>query len=217
MKKLLAALLCAVMVLALLPAGASADYATTSNRGVALEYPAERDYYALPFAARVQAFRENGAIYIMPKPESGNGNLGTVPTETAVLILAEHNGFVFFVTGSGEYGWNWNEWFEFDPEDYLAPKTRSRSGEVDYPLYSSFGARLVLPKDGEYFDEPETRTVAELSSGRIHLMPMPEKGHGNLGVVQSGEEVEVLAERDGFVFFRTADGRCGWNGSRWFD
>jgi hypothetical protein len=48
-------------------------------------------------------------------------------------------------------------------------------------------------------------------------MPQPEKGHGNLGVVQSGEEVEVLAEQNGFYFFRTADGRYGWNGEKWFE
>jgi hypothetical protein len=60
-------------------------------------------------------------------------------------------------------------------------------------------------------------TVSELDSGRIHLMPTTMKGHGNLGVVASGEEVEVLAEQDGFYFFRTADGRCGWNGTRWFE
>ena len=44
MKRLLAALLCVIMVFALLPAAASAEYSTTSNRGVDLEYPAERDF-----------------------------------------------------------------------------------------------------------------------------------------------------------------------------
>ena len=75
----------------------------------------------------------------------------------------------------------------------------------------------MLPKDGDRFDEPKTMTVAELDSGRIHLMPMPEKGHGNLGVIESGAKVEVLAEKDGFYFFQTEDGRCGWNGTRWFE
>ena len=216
MKRLLAALLCVLMLCALLPASAMAEYSTTSNRGDDLEYPAAKYYFYKPFTAQVQAYRENGAIYLMPMPEPGHGNLGTVMTGTTVLILAEKNGFFFFVTGEGHYGWNWNEWFEYE-EDDVSPKCGGKGGTLDYPLVSTYGARLVQPKDSELFDEPETMTVAELSSGRIHLMPMPEKGHGNLGVVESGEEVTVLAERDGYYFFQTADGRCGWNGSRWFE
>ena len=216
MKRLLAALLCVLMLCALLPASALAEYSTTSNRGVDLEYPGAGYYYYIPFAAQVQAYRENGAIYLMPMPEPGHGNLGTVATGTTVLVLAEKNGFFFVVTGDGRYGWNWNEWFEYE-EDDVSPKCGGKGGTLDYPLVSTYGARLVQPKDSELFDEPETMTVAELSSGRIHLMPMPEKGHGNLGVIESGEEVEVLAERDGYYFFQTADGRRGWNGSRWFE
>ena len=215
MKRFFSLLLCLVLVLALFPASASA-YTTTSSRGTDLVYPAERDYYAWPWAAQVQAYKENGAIYLMPMPEAGHGNLGTLLTESTVLILAEKNGFLFFVTGDGRYGWNWYEWFEYEKDD-VSPKSWGRGGALDYPLYSSYGARLVEPRDSEYFDEPMSMTIAELSSGRIHLMPMPEKGHGNLGVIESGEEVEVLAERDGYYFFQTADGRRGWNGSRWFE
>ena len=216
MKKLIALLLSVILVLALFPVGASAAYSTTSNRGAALEYPSERYYYCSPWAAQVQAYRENGAIYLMPMPEPGHGNLGTVRTESTVLVLAEKNGFFFFVTGDGRYGWAWNEWFEYDEED-VSPKRWGSGNGVDYPLYSSYGARLVMPKDKSYFDDPVTMTVGELSSGRIHVMPMPEKGHGSLGVVESGEEVTVLAEQDGFYFFKTEDGRLGWNGSRWFE
>ncbi len=216
MKRFLAVFLCLVMVLALIPA-ASAEYSTTSNRGDELQYPARRDYYMIPWAAQVQAYRENGAIYLMPMPEKGHGNLGTVPTEATVMVLAEKHGFLFFVTGEGHYGWAWNEWFEFDEEKLAYGKLGGSGAALDYPLFSTYGFRLELPKDREYFDEPMTMTVAELESGRIHLMPMTTKGHGNLGVVASGEEVEVLAERDGYYFFRTADGRCGWNGSRWFE
>ena len=119
-------------------------------------------------------------------------------------------------TGDGRYGWAWNEWFEYDEED-VSPKRWGSGNGVDYPLYSSYGVRLVMPKDRSYFDEPVTMTVGDLSSGRIHVMPMPEKGHGSLGIVECGEEVTVLAEQDGFYFFQTEDGRRGWNGSRWFE
>lgn len=216
MKRFWALLLCLVMVFALFSVSASAAYSTTSNRGDDLVYPNARDYYAAPWAAQILAFKENGAIYIMPMPEPGHGNLGTVRTETWVLVLAEKNGFFFFVTGEGHYGWAWNEWFEYE-EEKVSPKAWGKSVELDYPLYSSYGAPLVLPKDADRFDEPRTMTVAELSSGRIHLMPMPEKGHGNMGIIESGAEVEVLAEKDGFYFFQTEDGRCGWNGTRWFE
>ena len=47
-------------------------------------------------------------------------------------------------------------------------------------------------------------------------MPMPESGHGNLGTVDGGEEVTVLAEKNGYYFFQTEDGRYGWNGKMWF-
>ncbi len=67
MKRVLSFLLCAVIVLALIPA-ASASYSTVSNRGVALEYPARSDYFTEPFEAVVCASRENGSIYFMPKP-----------------------------------------------------------------------------------------------------------------------------------------------------
>ena len=78
MKRFLALFLCLVMVFALFSVSASAAYSTTSNRGDDLVYPNARDYYAAPWAAQVLAFKENGAIYIMPMPEPGHGNLGTV-------------------------------------------------------------------------------------------------------------------------------------------
>ena len=93
MKRFLALLLCLVTVFALFTVSASAAYSTTSNRGDDLVYPNARDYYAAPWAAQILAFQENGAIYIMPMPEPGHGNLGTVRTETWVLVLAEKNGF----------------------------------------------------------------------------------------------------------------------------
>ena len=47
-------------------------------------------------------------------------------------------------------------------------------------------------------------------------MPMPEAKHGNLGGVEDGEEVTILADVAGFYFFRTEDGRYGWNGRMYF-
>ena len=111
MKRLLAALLCVMMVFALFPASASA-YSTTSNRGVDLQYPAERDFYVTPFEATVKYFEGGDGIYYMPMPESGHGNLGTVDGGEEVTILAEKNGYFFFQTEDGRYGWNGKMWFK---------------------------------------------------------------------------------------------------------
>lgn len=82
-----------------------------SDKGVSIEYPKESDFFEEPFAAVVKASRANGAIYIMPKPKSGNGNLGTVRSGTAVTIWAERNGCYFFETSDGIMGWNGTGYF----------------------------------------------------------------------------------------------------------
>ena len=216
MKRLLAALLCAVMVLALLPVSAYA-YSTTSNRGTELQYPGDGDYFACPFEAKVKTFDGGEGIYLMPMPEKGHGHLGSVLSGKTVLILAEKNGYFFFETGRGYLGWNGSSWFDYKDED-VPGKCGGSSEPADYPVFSSKGVRLSFPREDRYLDEAMTMTVkASHSTGSIYLMPMPEKGHGNLGTVLNGTEVTILAEQNGYYFFQTADGRCGWNGSRWFE
>ena len=48
----------------------------------------------------------------MPKPLTGRGNLGTVACGEKVTILAEQDGFCFFETADGRYGWNAEKWFK---------------------------------------------------------------------------------------------------------
>ena len=36
------------------------------------------------------------------------------------------------------------------------------------------------------------------------------------GTVADGEKVTILAEKNGYYFFQTDDGRYGWNGKKWF-
>ena len=209
MKRILAALLCLVMVLALFPVSAMADYSNVSNRGVKLVKPSEKQYLSEPFQARVESGYDAGSIYIMPKPEKGNGHLGTVRSGSEVTILAECAGFFFFETEDGHQGWNGKKYFAYFKDEngeYQIP---------DFPMVSTKGDRLVFPSDREYFKNPMTKTVK--SCGRIYLMPMPEAKHGNLGTVEDGEEVTVLAELWGFYFFKTEDGRYGWNGKVYFE
>ena len=208
MKRVFVVLLSLVMVLALIPVCASADYSKVSNRGVRLEMPKEKEYYKTPFEARVESGTEGGRIYFMPKPQKGNGHLGTVETGTIVTILARRGAFFFFETEDGEQGWNGRKFFAYYTDE---------NGEKcipDFPMVSTKGDRLVFPREKEYLDEPFTKEVR--SCGHIYLMPMPEAGHGNLGTVADGEEVTILADMMGFYFFRTEDGRYGWNGKIYF-
>ena len=69
---------------------------------------------------------------------------------------------------------------------------------------------LKLPAESSYLSEPYR---AKLSKN-IYLMPIPELGHGHLGIVDKGTDVVVVAKRNGYVFFVTYDGRMGWNGSQ---
>ena len=208
MKRFVAALLCLIMVLMLFPATALASYSTVSNRGVKLELPKEKEYYDHPFEARVESGSSYGAIYFMPKPQKGNGHLGTVDSGTIVTILARRGAFFFFETEDGEQGWNGRGFFAYYKDE------NGNKVVPDFPMVSSKGDMLVFPRDREYLDEPFTKEVR--SCGRIYLMPMPEAGHGNLGMVEDGEEVTVLADMMGFYFFRTEDGRYGWNGKIYF-
>ncbi len=208
MKRVFAMLLCVVMVIALFPASASASYSKVSNRGVRLELPKEEEYFKTPFEARVETGRDWGRIYFMPKPVKGNGHLGTVEVGTIVTILARRGGFFFFETDDGEQGWNGKKFFAY---------TKDENGNKivpDYPMLSTKGDRLVFPREKEYLSEPFTKVVH--SCGHIYLMPMPEAGHGNLGTVEDGEEVTILADLIGFYFFKTEDGRYGWNGKVFF-
>ena len=216
MKRILAALLCVVALVMLFPATALASYSTTSNRGVELEYPAERDFYVTSFQATVKYFDGGDGIYYMPKPESGHGHLGTIVSGKKVTILAEKNGYFFFMASNGRCGWNGMNWFDYDKDD-LKGKCGGSSDPLDYLDVSTKGARLVFPKSKYYFDEPFTMKVkASHKEGSIYLMPMPESGHGNLGTVKNGEKVTILAEKSGYYFFQTEDGRYGWNGKNWF-
>ncbi len=208
MKRILAMLLCIVMIVMLFPASASASYSKVSNRGVKLELPKESEYYKTPFEARVETGTEWGRIYFMPKPEKGNGHLGTVDAGTIVTILARRGGFFFFETEDGEHGWNGKKffaWYKDEDGNKVVP---------DFPMVSTKGERLVFPKEKEYLSEPFTAEIR--SCGRIYLMPMPEAGHGNLGIVDDDEEVTILADMMGFYFFKTEDGRYGWNGKIYF-
>ena len=84
---------------------------TKSTKDINLQYPSQSDRYSEPFSATIKASKENGQIYIMPTPKSGNGNLGTVNNGTIVTIWAKRGGYYFFETPEGVMGWNGTVYF----------------------------------------------------------------------------------------------------------
>ncbi len=86
-------------------------YSTVSNKGVALEYPSANEYFSEPLQGTVKASAADGSIFIMPKPQAGNGTLGKVKHGTAVTILAQRGGFYFFQTEDDRMGWNGTGYF----------------------------------------------------------------------------------------------------------
>ena len=48
---------------------------------------------------------KNGALLILPKPQTGNGNLGAITAGTRVTVIAQCKTFYFFVAEDGRMGW----------------------------------------------------------------------------------------------------------------
>ena len=181
-------------------------FPTVSNRGVELGLPSQDEYLKKPFQARVESSQQNGSIYFLPKPEKGNGHLGSVRSEIIVTILAKHGKYFFFETEDGRRGWNGKKWFAYykdDHGDYIIP---------DFRMVSSKGYKLRFPSSDIFLSQPFT----QVTKTKLYLMPAPESGHGNLGTVGKGQIVTVLAKVGRFYYFCTDDGRYGWNGKKWF-
>ena len=118
---------------------------------------------------------------------------------------------------------------DWNPATFTQPKTCARCGETsgksspessfptmeDVSLLSRNSAitrisntdktELKLPAESSYLSEPYRAKL----SNNIYIMPIPELGHGHLGIVDKGTDVVVVAKRNGYVFFVTYDGRMG--------
>ena len=80
------------------------DYATVSTGKVSLELPYGEDYFTEPLETEIK-FTKGGAVLILPKPATGNGNLGSIAAGTKVTAIAEYKGYYFFVADDGRMGW----------------------------------------------------------------------------------------------------------------
>lgn len=100
-----------VLAAARAAARSNSHYSTVSEENVELEVPADSAFLKTPFQMKANA-KENGrAIYIMPRPQPGNGTLGKVTHGDLVTILAETEYYYFFVTEDGRAGWNGKSYF----------------------------------------------------------------------------------------------------------
>ena len=91
------------------------------------------------------------------------------------------------------------------------------SANSRYSTVSTLGEALQYPASQEYLSTPLRATVQAKRGICIYFMPLPEKGHGNLGTVANGTTVTILAETRYYYFFSTDDGRVGWNGKDYFN
>ncbi len=215
--RMLALVLCFLIALSAIPVNAiTSTYSTVSSTGESLQYPRKTDYLTTPFQAQVKATRRGGNIYYMPKPQAGNGHLGMIVDGEIVTILAQKNGFYFFMSKEGYLGWNGTRYFS-RVEKSVGSTVYELAPPAGYTAYSDKGVKLALPYASEYLNEVMYATVkASRRGGSIYLMPMPQRGNGNLGYVLDGETVTILAQKNGFYFVMTEDGRYGWNGESFF-
>ena len=109
--RILCTFLCVLSLLALLPvsADAAASYSTLSSKKVAIQYP--ETYFSDVLVAKTTGGKKNNSIYLVPRPEAGNGDMGTVKNGSNVVILAEENDYYFYMTTSGKLGWANQKYF----------------------------------------------------------------------------------------------------------
>lgn len=122
--RIIAFVLCFMTFFAFLPLGeaeAATSYSMYSSKKVKLQIPGEQYLFAVPMTATVKGTTKSDTIYILPKPENGNGDMGTLKKDSRVAILAEKNDFYLFMTTSGKLGWNKTKYFTTPTEviDYL--------------------------------------------------------------------------------------------------
>lgn len=86
-----------------------------------------------------------------------------------------------------------------------------------YSTTSNLNVDLEYPSSDCYYATPQRAEVkASKTNGSIYFMPTPKDGNGVLGTVANGTEVTIYAEKSGYYFFGTKDGRMGWNGKKFF-
>ena len=165
-RRTLAMILCVLTVFSLLPVTAYADYNALSSKKVKIYYPTEFFYEVM--TAKITGGnkgKDKKSVYIVPRPETGNGDLGTLTNGSRVVILAEENDYYFYMTTSGKLGWTNKKYFTEPTEidsgylfgesgltvDHIEGiKDFIRDGKCGYASGSYYANRAVLVmKKGE--------------------------------------------------------------------
>lgn len=84
---------------------------TRTVEGITLQLPKDSELLDEPFRAVVDNGKSYGSIYVMPKPKSGNGDLGRLDIGTEVWIIAQTRYYYFFMADNGVMGWNAPSYF----------------------------------------------------------------------------------------------------------
>ncbi len=86
-----------------------------------------------------------------------------------------------------------------------------------YTTVSTTGVELEFPDYDDFLSPMKiAKAKASRSNGSIYIMPLPEKGNGNLGNVMNNETVYLIAKSGSYYFFVTEEGHFGWNGTKYF-
>ncbi len=108
--------------------------------------------------------------------------------------------------------------FALCPMSAFADEVSYTINSKTWNIVSNADVCLRLPHTGAYLEKPMSATIKGCSpKGGIYIMPIPQEGNGDLGIVLHGEPVTIIANEGGFLFFVTEDGRCGWNGAKFFE
>ena len=110
-QRTLAMLLCVLAVFSLfpVPADAANSYSALSSKKVKIQYPT--DLFSEVQVAKTTGGKKQNSIYLVPKPETGNGDMGMVKNGSNVVLLAEEDDYYFFMTTSGKLGWQNKKYF----------------------------------------------------------------------------------------------------------
>ena len=134
LKRTLALVLCVLAVFSLFPvtADAAGTYGALSSKKVKILYPTE--FFDNVMIAKLQGGdkgKDKKGVYIVPRPETGNGDLGTVNNGSKAIILAEDGDYYFWMTTSGKLGWSNKKYFT-EPEEVYSGYLWGDSGlDVD--------------------------------------------------------------------------------------
>lgn len=202
----------------------NSGYPTVSDKKIKLKLPDANAFLSTPYRAKVQASVRGGRIYVMPIPEAGNGNLGTINDETEVVIIAKKGGYLFFVAYDGQMGWNGDGFFRKIAASETARRDAPSSGTYSYRelvnKVVSYDQFVEIPEEYEVLDESVIRYVhgshPNSSSGGMYLRRSPDKTNNSIRVLPPHTAVTVLAVRGslknstGYAFVETPDGEYGW-------